>query len=204
MLKSTRSTCNNIHSLNFPKCASDSSTAAFPADLKPLQIELFHHFFLISDKIINEAIPEAIKFHHQCSVLLSSWDAVFQSELRCTPAGAPSRLFASAPGAFKPFYPTTQMRDLGFHPWIWAWKHSATCEFEPLNLNWIHILFIFKPESRKRRIPQVQAAAWATTAILSWRALYTKWQDKPDRRSDRFQRSACAHAKTRLPLSTLK
>ena len=51
------------------------------------------------------------------------------------------------------------MRDLGFHPWIWAWKHSATCEFQPLNLSWNHILLIFFSIEQERRIRQISGCS---------------------------------------------
>lgn len=150
----------------------------------------FIYLFLNSDESIYEAKHKAIKFHSlplKVSLLpftassnvqhftlhgMLSSKASYNEPLQ----EPPSRLFASATGAFKPFYPTTQTRDLGFHPWIWAWKHTG--EFQPQNLYWIHILFIFYPKVRKRESFKfkLHLEPW----LLSWRALCTKGQDNPD------------------------
>lgn len=143
----------------------------------------FIYLFLNSDESIYEAKHEAIKCHSlfllplKVSLLpftassnvqhfslygMLSSKASYNVPLQ----EPPSRLFASAPGAFKPFYPTTQTRDLGFHPWFWAWKDtrnvwiSAT---EPLLDSYsVHIL----SKGREKRILQGKAAAWAMTVIL--------------------------------------
>lgn len=65
-----------------------------------------------------------------------------------------------------PFIPQHKREIEAFIPASEPENILTTCEFQPRNLYWIHILFIFYPKVRKKKILEVQAAAWAMTVIL--------------------------------------